>query len=41
MAESEIIVTIHQGSGYLSGSSSVCPAMRGSTYQVSTVSLHK
>ena len=39
--ESEIIVSIRQGSGYLLESSSVCPTVHGSTCQVSIVSLHE
>ena len=39
--ESEFIISIRQGSGYLLGSSSVCPAVRGSSHQVSALSLHK
>ena len=39
--DSEIIVGIHQGSGYLPGSSSVCPDVSSSTHEVSAVLLHK
>ena len=41
LASQKFIVAIHQGSGWLSGSSSIYPAMCGSTHQVSTVLLHK